>query len=144
MQTKIQKNNFKPAVVDQILLWLVIFVAFITLLFMTIDYSAVMRLKGNTDTLAQIGARMIALGRTTDEVATSLNNIKSKYYANISGGDIVCNEVVATTYQVVFNITSKYTNAKVLTVANDIESKVASFNESNANEITCTLVLTNN
>ncbi len=134
----------KPAVVDQILLWLVLLVGFVTLLFITIDYSSVMRLKNNNDTLAQQGARMIALGKTNDEVAESLNNIKNIYYSDVSGEDITCVEVTATSYQVIFNVVSTYTDARILTISDSIFSKVAVFNESDSNEITCTLTMTNN
>ncbi len=144
MESKKQKNNMKPAVVDQILLWLVLLVGFVTLLFITIDYSSVMRLKNNNDTLAQQGARMIALGKTNDEVAESLNNIKNIYYSDVSGEDITCVEVTATSYQVIFNVVSTYTDARILTISDSIFSKVAVFNESDSNEITCTLTMTNN
>ncbi len=139
-----QKNNMKPAVVDQILLWMVIFIAFVTLLFITVDYSALIRLKSNNDSLAKQGARMIALGRTTDETADSLNNIRNNYYSTIAGADISCIEVVATDYQVIFNVISTYTDTKILVFGDDIHAVAATFNETTANEITCTLNLTNN
>lgn len=144
MQTKKLNDNLKPAVVDQILVWTVLLIGFITLLFITIDYSAIMRLKSNNDALAQQGARMIALGKSSDETALSLNNIKNPYYANISGSDIICNEVTANSYQVVFNVASVYTDAKIITFNDNINAKAATFNEINSNEITCTLTLSNN
>ncbi|NQY94730.1 MAG: hypothetical protein HRT43_11230 [Campylobacteraceae bacterium] len=144
MESKKLKSNMKTAIVDQILLWVVLLVGFVTLLFITVDYSAVMRLKNNNDTLAQQGARLIALGKTNDEVAESLNNIKNVFYADISGGDITCEEVTATSYQVIFNVISTYDDAKILTISDSIYAKVAVFNESNSNEITCTLTMTNN
>ena len=144
MESKKLKSNMKTAIVDQILLWVVLLVGFVTLLFITVDYSAVMRLKNNNDTLAQQGARLIALGKTNDEVAESLNNIKNVFYADNSGGDITCVEVTATSYQVIFNVISTYDDAKILTISDSIYAKVAVFNESNSNEITCTLTMTNN
>lgn len=134
----------KSAVVDQILLWMVMIIAFATLLFIIVDYSAIVRLKSNNDVIAQIGARMVSLGRTNTQVASSLNNIKSKYYATINADDIVCTEVAATTYQVVFTVTSTFTNTKVLTFNDTILARVATFNEQSGNEITCSLTLTNN
>ncbi len=139
-----QKNNMKPAVVDQILLWMVIFIAFVTLLFITVDYAALIRLKSNNDALAQQGARMIALGRTVDETANSLNNIRSSYYSEIAEADISCVEVVATDYQVIFNVISAYSDTTILTFNDDIHARAATFNETTANEITCTLNLNNN
>ncbi len=139
-----QKNNMKPAVVDQILLWMVIFIAFVTLLFITVDYSSIIRLKSNNDSLAKQGARMVALGRTVDETADSLNNIRNNYYSAITGGDISCVDVVATDYQVIFNVISTYTDTKILVFSDDIHAVAATFNETSANEITCTLNLNNN
>jgi len=144
MQVKLVKNNMRKAVVDQILLWMVILIGFVTLLFITIDYSAVMRLKGNNDTIAELGARLVALGRSNDVIADSLNNIKSTYYADIVGDDIVCNELGANSYQVIFNVVSSYDDTKVLTFNDSINSKTAVFNETNSNEITCTLELSKN
>jgi len=144
VESKKIKNNMRAAVVDQILLWTVLLIGFVTLLFITIDYSSIFRLKNNNDTLAQQGARMIALGKTNDEVAVSLNNIRNVYYAEIAGTDITCAEVTATSYQVIFNVISTYDEAKVLTMDDSIYSKVAVFNETDSNEITCTLTLANN
>jgi len=77
-------------------------------------------------------------------IADSLNNIKNKYYANISAEDIICAEVNDITYQVIFNVVSTYTNTKVLTFDDSIYSRVVVFNEVNSNEVTCTLTLSNN
>jgi len=144
MKYKNQKSSMKPAIVDEILLWTVLIVGFATLLFITTDYASILRLKSNNDALAQQGARMKALGRTDDEIATSLNNIRNVYYAQIAEDDISCVEVVDTSYQVVFNVNSAYTNTKILTFDDLIYAKAAAFNETNSNEITCTLTLNNN
>ena len=139
METIKIKNNMKPAIVDQIVLWIVMFLGFVTSLFMIVDYSSIMRIKSDNDTLAQQGARMIALGKTNSEVTTTLNNMRNQYYAVISDADITCDEVVASSFQVIFNVVSTYSDTKVLTFTNTINSKVAAFNEINENEITCTL-----
>ena len=144
MQTNKIKNNMKPAIVDQILLWMVLVIGFVTLLFITVDYSVIIRLKSNNDTLAQQGVRMMALGKTADETATVLNNIKVPQYADVAGADIVCDEVVDTSHQVTFTVNSTYTDARILTFNDTITSTTASFNETNSNEITCTLTMSNN
>lgn len=135
----------KPAVLDQMVLWMVLFISFVILLFIVIDYSAIIRMKNNTDVLAHYGSRMIALGNTEADVATKLNNIKIDYFATIAGADINCNTANAAAdeeYQVVFTVTSTYTDAKVLTFTDTITSKVATFNEKSSDYITCTLALT--
>jgi len=144
MEIKKQKNNLKPAIVDQILLWMVLLIGFVTLLFITIDYSAILRLKSNNDTIARQAVRLIALGRTNVEVSDSLNNIRNSYYAAIAEGDISCDEVVETNYQVIFNVSSTYTDATLMTFNDNILSKAAAFNETNSNQITCTLTLSKN
>ena len=80
----------KKAVVDQILLWTVIFVSFVTMLFVVIDYSMIMRMKGNVDIMSQYSARMIAIGKTDAEIATQLNSMKLSYFSNIVASDISC------------------------------------------------------
>lgn len=138
-------NKMKKAVIDQILLWLILFISFVTLLFMILDYSAIVRLKGNTDILAQYGSRMVSLGNTDAEVADKLNAIKISYFNTIAASDIVCTTSTATTaneYQVVFNVTSTYNEAKVLKFNNTIYSNVATFNEQSSEYISCSLALT--
>jgi len=131
-------------VVDQILLWMTLLVGFVTLLFITVDYSAIARLKSNNDALSQQGARMIALGRTNAQTADSLNNIRNNYYAEVSSDDIECDEVIASSYQVIFNVISTYSDTKILTFVDDIHARSAAFNETNSNEITCTLTIVSN
>lgn len=143
MELKQTKSSMKPAVIEQIMVWLLIFVGFATLLFLTMEYAAIVRLKSNNDTLAQQGARLIALGKSNADIAAALNTMKVSYYATIDADDIVCTEVVDTSYQIILNVTSTYTDAKVLTIS-DITAKAATFNETNSNEITCDIVLSNN
>lgn len=141
-----ESTSKKKAVVDQILLWMTLIVGFVTLFFMVIDYAAIARVKANTDLLAQYGVRMIALGRDDADIASSMNNMKVDYFADIAGTDIVCSETVATTgvneYQVVLTVTATYTNTRVITYNDTIQSKIAAFNETNSNFINCTLALT--
>ena len=140
METK-KVKKMVPAVIDQLMMWIVIFVSFVTILFFVIDYSMIMRIKGNIDLMSQYAARMISLGNTEDEVASSLNNIKINYFADISGGDIVCNTSATGTYQVIFNLTGLYVDTNILDQQNNILSKKVVFNEINSDEIECSLTL---
>ena len=137
-----QKNKMIPALIDQVMMWMIIFVSFVVILFMVIDYSSIMRIKGNVDIMAEYAARMIALGKSEDEVATNLNNMKNSYFANISGANISCSSSTTETYQVIFNITGLYDDVKVLNIQNDIASKRVVFNEVSSDQIECNLVLT--
>ncbi len=140
-----ERKNKKDAYVDQILLWMMMFVGFVTIFFLVLDYSTIVRIKNNTDMLAQFGARMIALDRSNASIAQSMNNMKISYFADIAAGDINCTTTASTPgvneYQVVLTITSTYTQSRVMNFNDTIESKMATFNEINSDFIDCTLSL---
>lgn len=135
----------KKAVVDQILLWLTLFVAFVSFLFFIIDYSLSIRVKENADSLSSYGARMVALGKSAEEVATGLNNIKLGAVSNITAADIVCvDDAAIDNYQVHFNVIGTYTSQFLNTGENNINSIAVVFNEISDVQRTCTLNLTIN
>lgn len=138
-------QNKKKAFIDQILLWMVILIGFITIFFIIIDYSVIARLKSNMDLMSKYSTRMISLDKDYDDIAASLNNMKASYFAAILSSDIVCTEELPISgvneYQVLVNITSKYNNSSILSFTDTISSKVAAFNEKNANFINCTIAL---
>ena len=140
METK-KVKKMVPAVIDQLMMWIMIFVSFVGILFLVIDYSLIMRIKGNIDLISQYSARMIALGKTEDETATAINNIKLSYFATVSGGSIVCTTDAIGTYQVIFNVTGSYVDTKILAQQNSLVSKKVVFNEVSSDEITCNLTL---
>ena len=57
------KTIFKKAVIDQMLLWIVLFVAFVTIFLLVIDYYMVLKTKDRADSIVNYGVRMKALGR---------------------------------------------------------------------------------
>ena len=138
-------QNKKKAFIDQILLWMVILIGFITIFFIIIDYSVIARLKSNMDLMSKYSTRMISLDKDYDDIAASLNNMKASYFASILSSDIVCTEELPSNgvneYQVLVNINSKYNNSSILSFTDTISSKVAAFNEKNANFINCTIAL---
>ncbi len=131
-----------PAIIEQIILWIVLFVSFITFFFMVIDYGNIMRIKGNVDLMAEYGARMVGLGKTSQEIAQSLNNIKSDYFATITEDDIECTTTASGNYQAIFTARGLYTDTKILEQRGDIASKKVVFNERSSDEIDCSLTLT--
>ncbi|RXJ76373.1 hypothetical protein CRV03_09730 [Arcobacter sp. F155] len=139
------EQNKKPAVVDQILLWIVLFIIFVGFLFFVIDYSNAMKVKDNSDALADYTARMVALGKTDAEVVEGLNNIKDDYIATISEADLNCVEDLASTnYQVIVNIYATLNNS-FLPVANDnVHSRTVVFNEASEVEKECSITLSFN
>lgn len=142
--TKKQKDltNYKKAVVDQIILWIVLFIAFVGFLFFVIEYANAVKVKDNTDAIADYTARMVALGRSEDDIATGINeNIKDDYFNDVSGGGIVCVEDTTTSnYQVVVNIKTTLTN-DFLTSSN-VHSRTVVFNEVSEFKKECDLTLT--
>ena len=142
MATKKVKKMI-PAMIDQMMMWMIIFVSFVVLLFLVVDYSMVMKIKGNIDLMTEYSARMISLGNTHDDIAIKLNNMKLSYFADIAGADISCDAPVDSgSYQVIFNITGLYDDTNILNPQNSIQSKRVVFNEIDSTKIECYLTLT--
>ena len=134
---KMKKNG----VIDQIMLWIVLFVAFITMFFMVIDYYMVMKTKDRCDALANYGVRMKALGKDESYITDGLNKIKNSYFEEIESDDIVCNEDdTQNDYQTIFTIETTFSNM-FLSDSEKIVSKSSAFNEVNASHIDCSLTL---
>ena len=141
MKSNIPKANMKKAVVDQIMLYMVLFTAFVSSLFLVIDYSAIMRVDSSNDTLAQYGARLKGLGIDDSEIIENLNRIKNNYFAEIVDHDLDCEtDDKIENYRVIFNVESTYKDSHVLTIK-DITSTMSAFNEMSSSQITCTLTL---
>jgi len=134
-------NNMLKAYIDQILMWLIIFIGFVTFLFLVIDYSNVMRIKGNIDLMSEYSARMVALDTSNEDIADKLNNMKSPYFANVDALDITCTTTTSGTYQVIFNIYASYDGTKVLDPVSNMKSRRVVFNDRGSDEIECDLTL---
>lgn len=134
-------TNMKNAVVDQIVLWIVLFIIFVSFLFFVIEYSNAIKVKDNTDAIADYTARMVALGKTEDDIATSINDsIKDDYFNTVAGSGIVCVEDTATSnYQVIVNVETTMTN-DFLTSSN-VLSRTVVFNEISEFKKECDLTL---
>ena len=141
METK-QKSKMKKAIVEHIMLWTTIFVSFVVILFLTVDYSMVMRMKGNTDLMSQYAARMMAIGKSEDEIATGLNGMRVNYFTSVTGSDITCTTTENGTFKVIFNVVGLYTDTNILTSRDSFTSTSAVFNELSTDEIECSLTLT--
>lgn len=135
----------KKGAVDQILLWIVLFIVFVSLLFFVIDYSLAVRVKDNADSLSDYGARMVALGKSEDEIATGLNQIKLPSVTTITAADITCvDDPLTTNYQVHFNVVGTFDTQFITSGENNINSSAVVFNEISNVQRTCTLNLTIN
>lgn len=143
---KINKpNNFKDAVVEQIVLWIVIFMSFITLLFFVIDYSNAIKANENAESLSQYGSRMIALNKDTADIISGMNNIKGNHVSTIQEDDLTCVEDSSVSNrQVIVNIYATLDNNFLSAGDNNIHSKTVVFNESSEFQKECSLTLSFN
>lgn len=133
--------KMRNAVIDQIMLWIVLFVAFVTIFLLVIDYYMVMKTKDRCDTLANYGVRMKALGRSDDSVVEGLNNIKNSYFQTITLDDMECEEDdTKNDYQTLFRVETTFQNM-FLTTDEKISSKTSAFNEASSSHIDCNLTL---
>lgn len=137
----INYTNMKKAVIDQIILWIVLFIIFVGFLFFVIEYSNAVKVKDNVDAVADYTARMVALGETETTIATGINaNIKDDYFANVVAADIVCTEDTATSnYQVVVEVKTTYSNDFIADT--NVLSKTVVFNEQSEFKNECKLTL---
>lgn len=131
----------KKAFVDQIVLWITGFIFFVILLFMTIEYAQALRIKENLDAISNYGARMVALGKTNEEMAIGLNKVRLGIFDEIQPSDIICISSESQTYQAIFVAKTTYVNDFLEDKENNVNSKTIFFNESSSNEINCELRL---
>lgn len=140
-----EKLNTKKAVIDQILLWMVLLIAFISIFFIVIDYATIARLKTNTDLISKYAARMIALDKNKVDIATTLNSIKVPYFDDITSADFICTKETPTTgvneYKVTLEVSAAYSYSIVLDFNDTIVSKVSTFNEIDEDFVDCKLAL---
>jgi len=136
---KLDKKHYKKAIIDQIMLWLVIFVSFVILFFFLVDYYVVIKAKDNCDIMANYGVRMKALGRDDSNITAGLNNLKLKYFEDIQEDDLQCSDNDDGNYTVKFNI---YADINTTTFTNKtVHSYAAAFNEASSSSIDCNLTL---
>ena len=144
-QTVKNKPNFKDAVVEQIILWIVIFISFVSILFFIIDYSNALKVSENADSIANYTARMVALEETESDIADGINRIKGDYVQTVSASSISCTEDTSdSSRQVIVNIYGTLPNNIILTGSNNINSKAVVYNESSEYKKECSLTLSFN
>lgn len=139
------KKNLKKAVVDQIFLWIVLFTIFVGFLFFIIDYSNTMKVKDNTDAIADYIGRMVALNKNEADIIEGINRVKDDYFADVSSSNLSCvaNNSISN-YQVVVNVYTTLTNSFIPVAQNNIHSKTVVFNENSEFEKECILTLSFN
>ena len=138
------KGNSSDAYIENIILWIVLFVSFAALFFFTIEYSTSIRVIDKTKSLSDYGARAISLGKLESEVVDGLNQIKGNSFVTITVADLSCSENTGVeNYQVIFNTYTTYENNFLTNQgANNINSKTIVFNEISGIEKVCDLYVT--
>lgn len=135
-------SNMKKAVVDQIILWIVLFTIFVSFLFFIIDYSNAVKVKDNTDAIADYIARMVALNKNESDIITGVNGVKDDYFAPTQIGNLVCNTNSSiSSHQVIINVYTTIINSFLPVVANNIHSRTVVFNESSDFQKECSITL---
>lgn len=136
-------NNMKNAVVDQIILWIVLFTVFVGILFFIIDYSNAIKVKDNADAIADYTARLVALEKDEDLIIEGINdNIKEDYFASLGTGAISCTEDTSlSNHQVIVNVYTTLTNSFLPVSSNNVHSKTVVFNERSEFKKECSITL---
>ncbi len=138
-------TNMKKAVIDQIILWIVLFTIFVSFLFFIIDYSNAIKVKDNTDAIADYIGRMVALDKNDADIITGVNGVKDDYFAPMQIGDLVCNtDSAVANHQVIINVYTTIVNSFLPVVENNIHSKTVVFNESSESQRECSITLSFN
>ncbi len=131
----------RKAIIDQIMLWIVTFVSFVTLFFIVIDYYIVLKVKDRSAAIANYGVRMKALGREESIIVEALNNVKSDYFSTIYEDNITCEALDTELYQVIFTTNISIKDNVFLSNDEKIYAVATAFNEENATDQNCTLNL---
>ncbi len=134
----------RSAIVDHILLWIVLFVAFVTIFFMVLDYSIVIKAKENCASISNFAARVVAIegiddNDDDDKVIARVNSIKGDYFADATTADLVCTDLGTTNYQIIFNTQLTLTNRFL--PDSTVSESVGVYNENSSADISCTLTL---
>ena len=138
-------TNMKKAVVDQIILWIVFLIIFASFLFFVIDYSNAIKVKDNTDAIADYIARMVALDKDSTDIINGANTIKDDYFASMQVANLVCTTNSGlSNHQVIINVYTTISNSFIPVVANNIHSKTVVFNESSEYQEECSITLSFN
>ncbi|XOB62599.1 hypothetical protein ACMC56_02050 [Campylobacterota bacterium DY0563] len=149
---KMQNENMKPAYIEQMLMWMTLFLAFVWLFFFVLHYATAVKLNENMDSMGKFAAKYVAALITQDnatvkgelDLFNTLNQIKIKKIGQITSADVNC--VVATTppentnSQCIFIIQGTYNKGMLVNAGtNNMVSKTVVYNQNNAAQIKCTL-----
>lgn len=135
-------DNMKSAYIENIILWMVMFVGFATLFFFVLDYAKIIRVKDKMDALSDYTASRISKEGTSINIITELNGIRGNKINSISAGDLVCNSVTNVPVDFKVIIITETTNTSLAFYTNKLTNRKVVYNEVNSDTVTCTLSVT--
>ncbi len=140
LKYKVQ-NDMKKAYIEQMLMWLVIFMAFVWTFIFIIDYGSILRIKDNLDDISEYASYSQAKGLSQDKIITGINKLSRGIEPVISSNYNCVDSTTVENHQVTFNIISSNTfKGNILHKDGiTIQSSKTKFNPMEKFNTTCTL-----
>lgn len=141
----IEKQNQKPAFIDQMAMWMVIFLAFVWLFFFVLDYAKLLRVKDNMDAIADYTANVIGKEGSASSVISDIvdeinSDIKLSMINTLTTTSIICNDLTDNAYKVIIDVKTT-NNISSMMYKDTISTKRVVFNQSTTvgDSIDCTM-----
>ncbi|RXI43576.1 hypothetical protein CRU99_07025 [Malaciobacter mytili] len=137
------KNNIlnKPAFVENIILWIVMFIGFITLFFFVLEYSNILKTHHQLSLMSDFGAKMTSRNINDIQIIEGLNRLRTQNISTITNDNLICTSHNIQNHQVIFNVSLNYRSSFF---NKNILARTVVFNETNNSQIDCTLTLRGN
>ncbi len=137
------KNNIlnKPAFVENIILWIVMFISFITLFFFVLEYSNILKTHHQLSLMSDFGAKMTSRDINDIQIIEGLNRLRTQNISTITNDNLICTSHNIQNHQVIFNVSLNYRSSFF---NKNILARTVVFNETNNSQIDCTLTLRGN
>ncbi len=141
-----KKTTMKKAAIENIFIWMVLFVGFATLFFFVIDYATVLRVRDNMNAISDYGANYVGVNGIGDDLTTQINAMRSNSIVQLNPSQadtsVICIPNANNQYKVIF--ITQTTNNSFKFYENKLITSRAVFNQSSSDTITCTLNITLN
>ncbi len=141
---EVEKTINRRGVIDQIMMFMMVFVFLVTLFFLIVDYSSIGKMQNQLDMISRQGSRLISLGKDHENIANMVNTLKTNYFRAVTDDDISCDATDNELSRVVFNIQGSF-ESRFDALGSDGEVTISSvsvaYNENSTDEMNCTVVL---
>lgn len=144
MDSKLNKKpvKMKKAAIDQVIAFLILFIGIITVFFFILEYHRVIMAREEVTTLSNLGARVISIGGTEQDVIDRVNEVHSDLITDVSIADLNCVDQGTDNFRIIFIVQATVDNDFVPN--NQVAHSVGVFNEVNSNDIRCVLQVNGN